>query len=67
MYIKDGQWEGKTIQVEKGNRKIYFFLSKLKKAIQIMLNCVILHKKKGNEDGKNHITFSVESVSLIIF
>lgn len=25
------------------------------------------YKKKGNKVGKNHITFSVESLSLIIF
>lgn len=62
-----GSGKEKLFKWEREIEKYIFFLSKLKKAIQIMLNCVILHKKKGNEDGKNHITFSVESVSLIIF
>ena len=64
MHIKDGQWEGKNIQVEKGKRKKLFSF-KIEISYPDKLSCIILHMKKGNEDGKNHIIFSVGV--LIIF
>ena len=50
----------------KGKKKKNFFSFKIEISYPDKLSCIILHMKKGNEDGKNHITFSVESINHLL-
>lgn len=52
MHIKHGQWEGKTIQVEKGKRKKKIFSFKIEISYPDKLSCIILHMKKEMKMAK---------------
>lgn len=65
MHIKHGQWEGKTIQVEKGKRKKKFFFQNWNK-LSRQTKLYNFTYEKGNEDGKNRIIFNVESINYLL-
>ena len=60
-----GSGKGKLFKWKREKEKKIFSF-KIEISYPDKLSCIILHMKKGNEDGKNHITFSVESINHLL-